>query len=251
MVASIPPAVPPTPSLSEAQVVAATARAHARGLRVAAHVDSAADALLCARAGVDLLAHGVETSALTAADVDTIVASGLAVTPTLVNWRRFDELTALRFDPTRSERRTLAPKVIASFDADRLEAHRAVLEESSFEAWAVALTEHRGDRAANVAALWRAGGPIRVGSDAQGSIGTFPGALHEELRLLAEAGLPNAEVLVAATRGNALWLDPAADYGAVAVGRIADLVLVDGDPVEDLRHTEDIVQVWVGGVPVR
>lgn len=251
VVASIPPADPPTPRLSEAQVVAATARAHARGLKVAAHIDDAEDARICARAGVDLLAHGVETSGLTADDLVALKASGIAVAPTLVNWHRFDELTASRFTPTRSERRTTPPAVLDSFAPDRLETHRDVLEDSTFVTWAEALQAHRAERIGNVATLWRAGVPIRVGSDAGGSIGTFPGAIHEELRLLADAGVPAEVVLEAATRGNARFLDPDADYGAVAPGRIADLVLVACDPVAELRCTEDIVQVWVGGVPVR
>ncbi len=90
-----------------------------------------------------------------------------------------------------------------------------------------------------------------VGSDMQGSIGTFPGALHEELRLLVAAGLPAEVVLFQATRGNALFLDPNANYGVVEPGRVADLLPVDGDPGEDIGATEAIVQVFVGGVPVR
>jgi imidazolonepropionase-like amidohydrolase len=99
--------------------------------------------------------------------------------------------------------------------------------------------------------MYRAGIPLLVGSDSQGSIATFPGAIHEELQLLVEAGVPAADVLYAATRGNALFLDANADYGAVEPGRAADLLLVEGDPTVDIRHTEDIVQVFVGGVPVR
>lgn len=251
MTSSLPPSDPPAPRLSEAEIVAATQRAHARGLRVAAHVDDTEDALRCARAGVDLLAHGVETSRLTAADLAELRASGIAVEPTLVNWQRFDSLLEGKFAPTLGEMATQPPALLASFSAEALRAHASVLTESSFKTWGDALTAHREERLTNVSAMYEAGIPILVGSDTQGSIATFPGALHEELKLLVAAGIPAEVVLHQATRGNALFLDTNANYGLVEAGRIADLVLVEGDPTQHIGATEHIVQVFVGGAPVR
>lgn len=251
-VATIPPGQdPPTPRLPEAWVKAAVERAHARGLRVAAHVDTVEDALICARSGVDLLAHGVETSSVSGSDLAALVASGIQFEPTLVNWRRFDELLDATFDPTQTERATQPARALASFSPDALRAHASVLEGSSFQSWADALAAHRADRVANAKAMFDAGVPLRVGSDAGGSIATFPGALHEELRLLVDAGIPTLAVLEAATKGNALFLDPDARFGRVSPGFEADLVLVEGDPTVDIRRTEEIVQVYVGGEPVR
>ncbi len=251
-VATIPPGLdPPTPRLPEAWVKAAVDHAHARGLRVAAHIDTAEDALICARSGVDLLAHGVETSAVSDADLALLVASGIQFEPTLVNWNRFDELLSASFTPTQAERATQPKRALDSFSADQLQAHAALLEGSSFRSWSDALTAHKADRVANTKAMFDAGVPLRVGSDSGGSIGTFPGALHEELRLLVEAGVPTLAVLEAATKGNATFLDPDARYGQVAPGYEADLLLVDGDPTVDIGRTEDIVQVYVRGQPVR
>jgi imidazolonepropionase-like amidohydrolase len=251
MAASIPPADPATPRLSEEMIVAATRRAHEHGLKVAAHIDSASDALICARAGVDLLAHGVETSALTDADLATLKASGIAFEPTLVNWNRWDELTVDDFQPNAMERATQPAALLDSLNGDQIRAHLALFQDSTFRAWGDALSAHKADRVANTAKMVAAGIPLRVGSDSEGSIATFPGAIHEELRLLVEAGVPAKDVLYAATRGNALFLDADAKFGAVAPGMAADLLLVDGDPTVDVRKTEAIVQVWVGGVGVR
>lgn len=251
MAASIPPSDPPAPRLSEELVRAATVRAHARGLRVAAHIDTSADALLCARAGVDLLAHGIETSRVTDEEIATLRASGISFEPTLVNWARFDQLVGLDFQPTRSERETQPRAVLESFSPQALRKHEAVLTESSFKSWGDALTAHREDRITNTTAMFLGGVPLRVGSDSGGSIGTFPGSLHDELRLLVEAGVPVLTVLAAATHGNAEFLDPNARFGLVQPGYRADLVLVEGDPTTDIRHTEDILQVYVGGSPVR
>lgn len=262
MAASIPPADPPTPRLSEGWMLAATERAHSRGLRVAAHIDTAEDALICARVGVDMLAHGVETTLLSPEQLATLKASGIAYEPTLVNWRRFDQLAVGEFHPTTLEVATQPAAVLASLSKAKLLAHQSVLDESSFKAWGDALTAHTADRVANTRAVFEAGIPLRVGTDSNGSIGTFPGSYHEELRLLVAAGVPTLDVLLAATSGNAMFLDGrdqdgdrvpdvAPDYGQVKVGLQADLVLVEGDPTQDIAATEHVVQVWVAGQPVR
>ncbi len=253
MGASIPPRPSgqlPAPRLSEELMAAATKRAHERHLKVAAHIDSAEDALICARVGVDLLAHGVETSLLTPEQVATLKASGIAFEPTLVNWHRFDELAVGEFHPTASEIATQPAAVLASLAPAVLLEHERTLTGSSFKGWADALQAHRADRVANTLAMFQAGIPLLVGSDSNGSIGTFPGSIHEELRLLVDAGVPILDVLKAATYGNGTFLDAQAS-GTLKPGAVADLLLVNGDPTTDIKHTEDIVQVWVSGVPVR
>src|SRR5439155_902476 len=86
-------------------------------------------------------------------------------------------------------------------------------------------------RRRNVAKLRAAGVPVLAGSDACNA-GDFPGAgLHLELAKLVEAGLTPGEALRAATWENARFLaGESADFGEIAVGKRADLVLVAGDP---------------------
>jgi imidazolonepropionase-like amidohydrolase len=98
-----------------------------------------------------------------------------------------------------------------------------------------------------VAALHRAGVPMLAGTDSP-MPGIYPGyALHEELALLVEAGLSTAEVLRAATLGPARFLGVAEDTGSIAVGKRADLVLLDADPLADVRNTRRIGAVVLGG----
>jgi len=74
------------------------------------------------------------------------------------------------------------------------------------------------------------GVPIALGSD---------GGLHDpasgikEMRFMSDAGMPTRDVLVAATSGAAKWLGVDDRVGSVAVGKLADLVIVSGDPVAD------------------
>lgn len=102
---------------------------------------------------------------------------------------------------------------------------------------------------ANVRALFEAGVPILAGSDAANPGVTHGASLHRELELLAQAGMPNIDVLRAAT-SNAADAFRLHDRGRIAEGKKANLVLVAGDPVQDLAATRDIVGVWKDGACV-
>jgi hypothetical protein len=96
---------------------------------------------------------------------------------------------------------------------------------------------------------YRAGVPVILGTDAGDSF-VFPGAsVHDELAELVEAGLSPAEALRAATLTPARYFDRTADFGAVAPGRFADLVLLDANPLTDIANTGRIRAVIRGGRP--
>jgi imidazolonepropionase-like amidohydrolase len=95
--------------------------------------------------------------------------------------------------------------------------------------------------------LHRAGVPILAGTDSP-MPGVYPGyALHVELERLVDSGLSPAEALRAATLAPATFLGIAGDSGTVAVGKRADLVLVDADPLRDIRNTQRIEAVVLDG----
>jgi hypothetical protein len=93
------------------------------------------------------------------------------------------------------------------------------------------------------------GVPILAGSDFHPTLAfTFPGfGLHEELELLVQAGLSPAEALRTATLNPALYLEATDSLGTIAPGMAADLVLLDRNPLEDIRNTRSIRGVSVGG----
>jgi imidazolonepropionase-like amidohydrolase len=90
---------------------------------------------------------------------------------------------------------------------------------------------------------------ILAGSDSANT-GHIPGAaLHLELAALVEAGMTPGEALRAATLDNARFIagaDP--EFGSIAPGKRADLVLVEGDPTADIRATQRIRDVFQNGV---
>lgn len=76
----------------------------------------------------------------------------------------------------------------------------------------------------------------------------YPGiSLHRELELLVDCGLSPADALRAATIWPAEFLGLGKSNGSIAVGKRADLVLLEGNPLEDIRHTRDIHAVVLNG----
>ncbi len=92
-----------------------------------------------------------------------------------------------------------------------------------------------------------AGGIIVAGTDASNPM-IIPGAsLHRELSLLVQAGLSPSDALLAAT-GNAAALLGADSIGVLAAGKVADLVVLDGDPRSEIANTRKIISVMLRGV---
>ena len=95
--------------------------------------------------------------------------------------------------------------------------------------------------------MHKAGVKIMAGSDFS-DWALVPGIdLHNELALLVEAGFSPMEALQAATLNPAKFLGKTDTYGTIQVGRVADLVLLDMNPIEDISHTRKINAVVLGG----
>ena len=91
------------------------------------------------------------------------------------------------------------------------------------------------------------GVPILAGTDV-GNPFCFPGfSLHDELSLLARAGLTPMEALQAATRSAAEYLGILDSFGTVEKGKTADLVVLDANPLDDITNTQKIAGVMMGG----
>ena len=232
-----------TPRLSEDELAAVVDEAHLHHRKVVAHIDDADDALLCARVGVDALWHGVQLDTLTPAQVTELTASIHTMAPTLGTFDRFEDSDAT-FAPSPLLQQTEPAAMLAQLgDAN---AHHDD-KPAALTAWLQRLEANHAGRRANVKALHDAGMTLLVGTDANGADGSFPASIHDELLLMHEAGLDNAEVLLGATAYAARFLDAAPEFGTVEPGKIADLLLVDGDPLADLHATSHIALVVKGG----
>jgi imidazolonepropionase-like amidohydrolase len=95
--------------------------------------------------------------------------------------------------------------------------------------------------------MGRAGVPILAGTDVLNPY-CLPGfSLHDELALLVQAGLTPAAALRAATINPAVFLGRERDLGAIAKGKLADLVLLEASPLQNITNTTRINAVVVNG----
>jgi hypothetical protein len=98
-----------------------------------------------------------------------------------------------------------------------------------------------------VKALHDAGVGLLLGADAVPDSRGSPGQVHQELNALVRAGLTSYQALVTGTRNVAQYFGTLDSSGTVAVGKQADLVLLYGNPLADIRHTQEQAGVMIRG----
>jgi imidazolonepropionase-like amidohydrolase len=196
----------------QSTIDALVAEAHERGRLAVAHASSAGSVAKAQAAGADILTHAPLDQPLDRAAVAQVVAAGRTVVPTL----------------------TMMEAIVS----------HVAPPGADF-----------GNATASVASLHEAGVPILAGTDANDAP-LIPGgvphgeSLHRELELLTAAGLSTVDVLRAATALPAMVFG-LADRGIIEPGKRADLVLLDGDPIADIRATRSVRRVWIAGTEVQ
>ena len=98
-----------------------------------------------------------------------------------------------------------------------------------------------------VKAFKEAGVPMVAGTDAGTSGVVWGFSLHDEIELLVKAGLTTEEALASATRLPATWLGISDKIGTVEVGKHADLLLLDANPLDNMNNIRKIAGVFVDG----
>ena len=195
-----------SPEMTLETMAAICETAHAHGRRVAAHCHGGVGVTWALEAGVDVLEHG---RFLTDEQLDTMAAKGVFLCPTLSPEAKAHDLGLVPADPHLARWQNRA-------------------REGMYE---------------TVGRARRAGVTIVNGSDA-----AMPGVRHGEggayeLAQLVRAGLSPMEAVIAATSAAARCLGVQNEIGTVEPGKLADLVLVDGDPLERIEVLQDLERV--------
>lgn len=204
------------PGPDQATLDALVAATHRHGKLAVAHSATVVPYRMALSAGADVITHVPLDAVLDEATVATMSGRSCVAVPTLTMM----SAVAMRFFGTVDAAATVEPGY------------------------------HNARR--SVGLLHRAGVPILAGTDANAAAGA-PAAishgesLHDELKLLVDAGLRPVEAIAAATSLPARHFG-LADRGAIVPGLRADLVLIAGDPLADIADSRRVERVWCAGV---
>jgi imidazolonepropionase-like amidohydrolase len=231
-----------TEKMSEPVFRAIIEEAHARKLRVAAHLYYLADAKALIRAGLDILAHSIRDAEVDDELLTLARSRGVCISPTLareVSTFVYESTPAFFADP-------FFLREVTRETLDQLstpERQAAVRASASAQQYKASLkTAMR-----NLKRMSDAGIPVALGTDS-GAAARFQGYFeHMEMDLMAEAGLTPAQILKAATSDAAACMRMSDQLGALAPGRWADFVVLEASPLEQISNARQINSVWIAG----
>jgi imidazolonepropionase-like amidohydrolase len=243
-------------NISGATYRAVAAEAERRGLPLAGHAPAGLTLLEAARIGMDSFEHGdavVFSDTIGLAERNEILSElarmGVFLVPTFISTRMYV---------------SVPDSLVLAFVADTLsprDPRRRLVTRRQAATWYFAVaSKHPADAPPDfermlqeqreaVRAAHQAGVKLMAGSDFGGVPLLFPGSsLHEELELLVgEAGLTPMEALQSATRNPPMFFDMEEEMGTIEAGKLADLVLLDENPLEDIRNMRSIRAIVVQG----
>ena len=207
--------------LTEPELAAVTDEAHRLGYRVAAHAEGLAGCAAAIGHGADTIEHGMYLHPRPDL-LEAMAASGQVLVPTLSGYYWMAGLGEV-VDPATAQADPEMPPVLAELAQRNLR-----------------------EGAASMRAARQAGVKIALGSDMSLATGL-------EIQRMVHHGLTPGQALAAATKTAAEALDLDEHIGTVAQGKLADLAIIDGDPLTEPHLLSDPARIWLvlqQGVPV-
>jgi imidazolonepropionase-like amidohydrolase len=218
--------------------------AHKAGLKVAAHIFYHDDAVALAEAGVDSFAHLVRDKVMSDELIALTIKNKVHVMPNIGSPERGTYTTA---PPWLDEpylagllRDTVAPDVVERVRKTHLTRDPAQAERN---------VKNYDILKRSVARLGAANAHVILGSDTGLEDHFFGYAEQKEIELMVQAGMAPSQVIVAATSRAAGYLG-LADRGLLVVGKRADILVLDGNPLDDIRNTRRISKMYLAGAEV-
>jgi imidazolonepropionase-like amidohydrolase len=223
---------------------AAIFEGHKHGLKVAAHIFYHEDALALSESGIDLFAHLVRDKVMSDELIASMIQHDVYVMPNLGAPERgtYDSIPAWLDEPNLNGllAATVTPDAIANMRKPFAGRDPAVTARNK---------TNYNILKQSVARLAPAGAAIVLGPDTGLEDNFFGYTEHRELQLMNEAGMSPAQVIVAAT-GRAAQFMELGDRGVLAPGRRADLLVLDANPLDDIRNTRRIAKLYLAGAEV-
>jgi imidazolonepropionase-like amidohydrolase len=229
---------------------AAGAEAKSAGLPLVVHAQGLAEAKEALKAGAKLLVHGVHDLPLDDEFLQAAKAAGVVYCPTLTvglgYQRMFESASTGGYPRVDDPNQCLDPGTVAKVvETANL---KTALGEEGIRRLVARNAERDGIRTANLKRAAEAGIPIAMGTDAGNPLTLHGPSVYAEMEAMQKAGLSPSEVLKAATVGGALALGREKELGTIEKGKLADLLLVGGDPTVDIANLRLLRYVVRGGV---
>jgi imidazolonepropionase-like amidohydrolase/ABC-type multidrug transport system permease subunit len=222
---------------------AVAAEARARNLPLAVHTGDSRDVSDAVEAGASSIEHGSWRDKIPDAVLAKMARDGVYLDPTLGVSEAYAQYFAGKADALDN---SLVQQAVS---ANVLKGTREfVLSGKAVDAAKAAIFAKAFEQSRdNLRRAWKAGVPLVMGTDSGNPL-VFPGpSMHHELQLWVQAGIPAAVALQAATGNGAALLRAASRIGGIRKGMDADLLLVDGNPLQDIGATERISLVVFKG----
>jgi imidazolonepropionase-like amidohydrolase len=231
------------PLLKEEVVSAIIAEAHQQGLKVFVHAPMLEQAKVVLRAGADGLMHGIIDKPVDDEFISLMKKNRACYVSTLAMFEAVSDIAnwASR-EAAYDSRKTYPRAIIEAYTSDATrEQMESFLTNSAFTKTNLPTLR------ANLKKINDAGILIVTGTDT-GFYGVFIGlASHLELILHAEAGLKSADILKAATINAARMIGREKDTGTIEEGKVANLLILDANPLDDIRNIKQIHRVIKSG----
>jgi len=219
--------------------------AHQRNLKVAVHIYSLADAKATLEGGADFIAHSVRDVPVDEGFIAMLKSREVCYSPTFTR-----EISTFIYDATPTWVddpffvKGVTPDIIAQLKDSKRQAQLR-----TGAGWKAGQQYKAGLEVAkrNLKALVDRGVRIAFGTDT-GPPARFQGFFeHLELEMMVEAGLTPMQALVSATGDAARCHQRAGQFGTLAPGAAADLLILGANPLDNIRNTRSIEQVWING----
>ena len=216
--------------------------AHRRNFRATAHVFYLADAKQLADYGVNAFAHSVRDQPVDQALIDSMKKHGIWLQAATLSREAsmFVYASQPPFAAMPFFTRSVSEKVVSTLKSPQYQ--KSIRDDPEFARYRPIFEMAKK----NLKTLADAGVRYGFGTDT-GPPGRFPGYFEQwEMQLMVEAGLTPMQVIQAATKSAAEFLE-AKDLGTLEASKWADLIVLDKNPVENIKNTETIQAVYIAG----
>ena len=220
-------------------------QAHMRGLLAVAHLYELGDAKVLVDAGLDMIVHSVRDAEVDRGLIRRLLARNVTYVPTLTR----EQSTYVYADsPDWLDDEFFSRAVEAAV----VQGARTTLRDTQAKDPELEINRENFRVAMrNLKTLADAGVQIGFGTDT-GPPARFPGYFeHWEAELMVEAGLTPMQVIVSFSKNASEALGIDRDFGTLAEGKLADMILLNSNPLGNIRNLRDIHSVYVAGVPVQ